>query len=96
MTTETILEGWSGKPKGMLQILWERGFIDPAIEPAKEEAFYNNDGKEEAVQNLIPGTSLKKMISSLIDYVNNEETLFSNNMGKHLEFLWSDHQNSTR
>jgi hypothetical protein len=23
-----ILEGWYGKPKGMLQVLWERGFID--------------------------------------------------------------------
>ena len=23
--TETIKEGWHGKPKGMLQILWERG-----------------------------------------------------------------------
>ena len=21
-------EGWMGKPKGLLQILWERGFID--------------------------------------------------------------------
>jgi hypothetical protein len=27
-----IREGWAGKPKGMLQILWERGFIDPSIE----------------------------------------------------------------
>jgi hypothetical protein len=44
--TETILEGWSGKPKGMLQILWERGFIDPAIEPMPAEAFYTNDGKK--------------------------------------------------
>ena len=23
-----IMEGWIGKPKGMLQILWEHGFID--------------------------------------------------------------------
>ena len=23
------MEGWEGKVKGMLQILWERGFIDP-------------------------------------------------------------------
>jgi hypothetical protein len=25
-----ILEGWCGKPKGMLQVLHERGKIDPA------------------------------------------------------------------
>ena len=23
-----ILKGWEGQPKGMLQVLWERGFID--------------------------------------------------------------------
>jgi hypothetical protein len=74
VTTETIIEGWNGKPKGMLQILWERGFIDPAIEPAKAESFYTNDGKKDAFGNLIPGTSLRKMMSSLIDFIN-EETL---------------------
>ena len=72
--TETIIEGWNGKPKGMLQILWERGFIDPEIEPAKAEGFYSNDGKKDAFGNLIPGTSLRKMMSSLIDFIN-EETL---------------------
>jgi DNA-binding transcriptional regulator YhcF (GntR family) len=74
VTTETINEGWNGKAKGMLQILWERGFIDPAIEPTKAEGFYTNDGKKDAFGNLIPGTSLRKMMSSLIDFIN-EETL---------------------
>ena len=27
--SEKILEGWQGKAKGLLQVLWERGFIDP-------------------------------------------------------------------
>mmetsp|Transcript_33711 Transcript_33711/g.81741 ORF Transcript_33711/g.81741 Transcript_33711/m.81741 type:complete len:122 (+) Transcript_33711:463-828(+) len=27
-----VKEGWMGKPKGMLQVLWERGFIDPTVE----------------------------------------------------------------
>ncbi len=27
--SEKILEGWQGKVKGLLQVLWERGFIDP-------------------------------------------------------------------
>ena len=26
-----IIEGWTGKQKGMLQILWERRFIDPML-----------------------------------------------------------------
>jgi hypothetical protein len=25
---ERIKEGWEGKPKGLLQVLWERGLID--------------------------------------------------------------------
>ena len=32
---EIVHEGWVGKPKGMLQILWERGFIDTSIEATK-------------------------------------------------------------
>jgi len=27
---DEILEGWIGKPKGLLQVLWERGWIDPS------------------------------------------------------------------
>jgi hypothetical protein len=67
-------EGWIGKPKGMLQTLWERGCVDPAIEPMRAESFCTNDGKKDAFGNLIPGTSLKTMMSSLIDFVQ-EETL---------------------
>ena len=25
---EVIEEGWCGKPKGLLQVLWKRGWID--------------------------------------------------------------------
>ena len=27
-TKAKVIEGWENKPKGLLQILWERGFID--------------------------------------------------------------------
>jgi hypothetical protein len=27
---DEVVEGWENRPKGVLQILWERGFIDPA------------------------------------------------------------------
>ena len=26
-----IIEGWVGKPKGMRQVLWERGLLDPQV-----------------------------------------------------------------
>lgn len=26
-----ITQGWEGRPKGLLQILWERGWIDPSM-----------------------------------------------------------------
>jgi len=26
-----VVKGWVGKPKGLLQVLWERGFVDPTI-----------------------------------------------------------------
>jgi hypothetical protein len=73
-TETSIIKGWNGKPKGMLQILWEWGFINPAIEPAKAEGFYSNDGKKDAFGNLILGTLLRKMMRCLIDFIN-EETL---------------------
>ena len=25
-----LVKGWQGEPKGLLQFLWERGFIDPS------------------------------------------------------------------
>ncbi len=40
---EDVEEGWLGKLKGLLQIMWERGFIDPGIE--NPEKYYTLDGK---------------------------------------------------
>jgi hypothetical protein len=71
---EIMVEGWMGKPKGMLQILWERGFIDKNMDPKTAEQYYTNDGKKDAFGNLIEGTSLRKMMRELFDFVE-EETL---------------------
>ena len=30
ITSQNVRLGWVGKPKGMLQILFERGYIDPS------------------------------------------------------------------
>jgi hypothetical protein len=68
--TEEVVEGWEGKPKGMLQILWERGFIDPA----KKKEDCTIDGKKDALGNVDPETSLKRLMSLLTDFIQ-EETL---------------------
>ena len=44
-----IIEGWVGKLKGMLQVLWERGFIDEG-----NLQQYTIDGKKDAYGVLIP------------------------------------------
>jgi hypothetical protein len=44
-----IIERWMGKPKGMLQVLWERGFIDEG-----NLQQYTIDGKKDAYGVLIP------------------------------------------
>jgi hypothetical protein len=31
VTTTKIIEGWQGKAKGLMKILWERGLIDDRI-----------------------------------------------------------------
>ena len=29
--TDDVQEGWVGRPKGMQQILWEQGLLDPTV-----------------------------------------------------------------
>jgi hypothetical protein len=42
-----VKEGWLGKPKGMLQILWERGWIDSTKVVSGRSMRYSKDGKKE-------------------------------------------------
>jgi hypothetical protein len=67
---DEVVEGWENRPKGMLQIVWERGFIDP--EKRKED--YTVDGKKDAFGNVIHESSLKHLMSLLTDFIE-EETL---------------------
>jgi hypothetical protein len=67
---EEVVEGWENKPKGMLQILWERGYGDP--EKKKED--YTVDGKKDAFGNVIHESSLKHLMSLLTKFIE-EETL---------------------
>jgi hypothetical protein len=74
-TIPMIQEGWVGKPKGMLQILWERGFIDTAAKTPQEAAeFYTVNGRKDAFGNILENTSLKKLMQRLTDFIE-EETL---------------------
>ncbi len=54
----------------MLQILWERGFVDPL----KKKEDYTLQGKKDAFGKVIPETSLKHLMSLLTDFIE-EETL---------------------
>ena len=57
-----IIEGWELKPKGMLQVLWERGWIDPDLFEMNK---FTVNGKKDEKGELIEGTSLKKLIKKL-------------------------------
>jgi hypothetical protein len=53
MSIEGIVEGWEGRAKGMLQILFRRGMIDPS-----KMTNYTVDGRNDAFGNLMVETSL--------------------------------------
>ena len=59
-----IEEGWEGKPKGLLQVAWEWGFIDPSVENIK--SFYTINGWKNAMGILQPETSLKCLLVNCI------------------------------
>ena len=60
-------EGWYGKAKGVFQILWERGYINP---DPKSWSSYSLPGKLDADRNLIPNSSLNLLIRKCYDFVN--------------------------
>ena len=66
---QQTIEGWSDKPKGMLQILYERGFIDSSNLSA-----YTVNGQRDVYGNVMQGTSLRQLLMKQSDFVE-EETL---------------------
>ena len=70
---EVIEEGWMGKPKGIMQVLWERGFLDPT-----KISTYTMEGKKDLFGNLIEGSSLREIIRQQPDFAQ-EETLLEYN-----------------
>jgi len=64
--------GWEGQPKGMLQILLERGWID-----IRNLASYTVSGKKNEVGVLEADTSLKHLLGSCRDFEEEESLLQS-------------------
>ena len=60
-----VREGWEGKSKGLLQILWERGLID-----GSKHTGYTLDGKKDANGIIDLNTSLRHLMGVCSDFVN--------------------------
>ncbi|KAL7532560.1 hypothetical protein ACHAWF_008635 [Thalassiosira exigua] len=75
-TVAKVQEGWVDKPKGSLQILFERGHIDPSVPNPKE--WYTEKGRADQLGILIPGSSLRQLMEEQPDFIE-EETLLQFN-----------------
>ncbi len=64
---EVLEKGWVGKQKGLLQILHERGMLDP--EKVKAD-LYRLGGKKDKDGVFIPGSSHKELLASCSDFKN--------------------------
>jgi hypothetical protein len=75
---DKVIEGWVGKPKGSLQLLYERGWID--IDKINQ---YTVNGRVDEYGSIIPGTSLTEMMLLQNDFANEESLLelFARMMG---------------
>ena len=69
-------EGWMGKPKGLLQILWERGFIDE-----QNVHLYSLKGKRSQIDNKgklkkkFEKYSLHTLMSRCSDFANEKSAM---------------------
>jgi hypothetical protein len=62
--------GWVGKPKGIYQVLWERGFLVP-----NNLNQYTMDGGKDQFSVHQPHTSLKYLLGSCRDFQEEESLL---------------------
>ncbi len=73
--SQKILEGWEGKPKGLLQVLWERGWIDNSDDKAIQNYTI---GRRENEFNLVQSEfSLKHLMAYCTDFKEEEMMLQS-------------------
>ena len=77
---------WMGKPNGLLQILWERGFIDPN---AGKSGYYTLGGRNDQYGNTILDTSLRNLMRNCTNFIE-EYTLLhtqARKIGDHLNHI---------
>ncbi len=67
-----ILEGWEGKLKGLLQVLWERWWIKNENDKVCHN--YTITGKKNEYNLLMPETSLKSLTAGCMEF-EEEETM---------------------
>ena len=68
---ERIIGGWQGQPKGLLQVLWERGLI---TEASMEK--YTVDGRKDAITGSINlQFSLRHLLAECTDFKEEETAL---------------------
>jgi hypothetical protein len=71
ITRPVVKEGWLGKPKGLLQVLLERGLID-----ITRLADYTLDGRKDRDTGVVDSSmSLRRIMSGCRDFVNEETAL---------------------
>ena len=73
---EEEIAGWEGKAKGLLQVLWERGFIDES-----NLSSYNISGSKDKHGNINNSFSLLHIMSECEDF-SNETTLLQDTLAK--------------
>ena len=69
---QIIEEGWCNKPKGALQVLYERGFIDPLCDAIKT---YTMKGQKQPDGSFDDTTSINHLMSIQPDFQDQETLL---------------------
>ena len=73
---DIIEEGWLGKPKGMLQILWERGWIDVTkLDHYSEKGKKNHVDDEGKVKEEYIQYVLHNLMTNCKDFVNEKSAM---------------------
>ena len=93
-TEGKVIAGWLGKPKGLLQVLFERGLIDPTkFDPrhSPSKQWYTVSGRKDQFDNLIERSSLRWLMETQPDF-DNEETLLQH----HARLLGADVDHSPK
>jgi hypothetical protein len=103
---EKVIEGWENKAKGLLQVLWGRGWIDAQVN--KPYHYHTINGKKDVFGNLQMETSPRRLMENCVDF-QEEETMLqamahqmgvevdrSPKSGEGIEYAWGCTKNYYR